>query len=165
MNTKKDVKESYRLILFDEYNNEITYETNPDSLTSHLIWKDENKRRNQLKKQNAIITQSYGEKVTVFQHMLKRAAKELNPEQLRLFLLLLSICDFENWIEVTQSDMAKELETQISHISRAMRGLKEKQFVQVIKKGKSNYYRINPLVAWKGSFESHKKIIDIEQKR
>lgn len=156
----KDKK--HKLIIFDEYTGNIELETDPDSLTSMLIRKEELRKKYQIKKDNLALTNRFGGKIFVFQYILQRASFELKPESLRLFSYLMGTCDFENWIEVNQSDIAKQLKTSPSNISRAMKQLKEKEYVQIIKKGTKNYYRINPEYLWKGSFESWKKVIEIK---
>lgn len=158
MNEKKP---KYRLAIWDEHTGNISVESNPDSLTSVLIWKEENKRRYKLKKDNAILIGKYGEKMSLFQEAMKKVAKELNAEEIRIFAILISVCDFENFIRVKQSDIAKELNMNTSHISRGLKGLKEKKFIEVYKNGKDNFYRISPEIGWKGSYDSWKKEINI----
>lgn len=153
-------RKAHKIVLIDEFNSEIVMESDINELTSTLIWKDESKRKWNLKKENAILVGKYGEKLSMFQYGFKRVAKELNPEQMRIFMIMLGICDFENWVKVPQKEIAEELEMEVPHISRGLKGLFEKGFIQKIKHGSSNFYRINPEIAWKGSYSSWKGEID-----
>lgn len=152
---------SCKILIYDEYNNEIKADIETDRLASMLVWKEEATRKKQLKQANKYLTQHYGEKVMIFQDVLKKASKELTSEELRILAYLMSVCDFENWIHLSQKEIGDEIEIQVPHISRAIGGLSKKGYVEIIKKNRSNYYRINPQVAWKGSFDNWKKVIQL----
>lgn len=152
-----------RVILIDEASGNIDYQSNADSLTSMLIWKDENKRRSQLKKTNALLVERYGEKVTMFQNALLRVAKELSPIENRVFLVLFGVCDYENFIRVPQKEIATELNEYIPNVSSALKSLEKKRFIEVYKHGRQSYYRINPELGWKGTYENWKKEIDLKE--
>ncbi len=153
---------SCKIIIYDEYNNEIKADIETDRLASMLVWKEETKRKKKLKQDNKYLTDLHGEKIMIFQDMLKRATKELTLEELKVFNYLIAICDFENWINISQKELATELSTQVSNISRAIKGISQKGYVEIIKKNNSNYYHINPEAAWKGTFENWKKVIELK---
>jgi DNA-binding MarR family transcriptional regulator len=157
---EKKVQAGAELVIFDKYQDKILVHTDTESLTSLLVYKNEQKRKYQLKKYNAILTSKYGEKTMVFQDILVKASIELKSEELRLLAFMLGVCEFENWIHLGQSEISKRMDIKIPHISRALKGLREKGYIEVIKKSGSNYYRINPEVAWKGSMEEWHKVIE-----
>ena len=156
------ITKACKIIIYDEYNNEIKADIDTDRLASMLVWKEESARRKKLKQANKFLTANFGEKIMIFQDILKKACKELTLEELKIFNYLIAICDFENWIHISQKDVATELSTQFQNVSRAIKGLSQKGYVEIIKKDRSNYYRINPEVAWKGSFDKWKNIIELK---
>ena len=139
------------LVLLKEYY-DITPDTNPEELIKRLDWKERNKR-------NKILRERYEDRIMVFQRMLKKAAKELNNREYRIFGYLLGIMEFENWINIPQREIAKELHIHYTDVSKAIKGLREKGYIEVIKKGRENYYRINPEIAWKGNLKEHIQIL------
>ena len=77
--------------------------------------------------------------------------KDLTGENYRVLLLLLSRLDFENWIQVTQSEISKKLNMKKQNVSRAMLTLEEKQIVfRGPKIGRTYSFRLNPDYGWKG---------------
>jgi len=130
----------------------ITKEVSEDELVSMLVWKDTKRRRK-------LIKHFLGEKIMVFQEILRKATKELKNDELKVFNYMLGIMDFENWINIPQKEIAKEIGFDERRVRRALKGLKEKGYIEVYRKGRGNYYRINPEIAWKGDEKSHLKII------
>ena len=78
-----------------------------------------------------------------------------------MFIYLLSITNFENYIDITQKEISEYLKIHKVNVSKAIKKLKEKKYIEVIKKSKyrSNCYRINANIAWKGSEKSHLKVL------
>ena len=77
--------------------------------------------------------------------------KELTGENYRVFLLLLSRLDFENWIQVTQSEITEKLQMKKQNVSRAILLLEKKGIVlRGAKIGRSYAFRLNPDFGWKG---------------
>jgi hypothetical protein len=77
--------------------------------------------------------------------------KELTLEPHRVLWLLLGRLDFENWIHVPQSEVARALEMQRSHVSRAIKLLVKKGIIlKSPNTGKLYAYRLNPHYGWKG---------------
>lgn len=151
------------LIIFDKNQNQIIVHTDMDILASKLVYKKEQKIKYEAKKYNAILTSIYGEKVMVFQEILKRSSKELGYEEIRVFNFMVGLCEFENWIHISQSDLSSELSIKPSNISRSIKGLKEKGYIEVIKKSNNNYYRLKPNVGWKGKMEEWVKVINLNK--
>ena len=145
-------KEEFELLaLLKEYY-EITPDTNPKELIKRLDWKERNKR-------NRILRERYEDRIMVFQRMLKKAVKELNNREYRVFGYLLGVMEFENWINIPQREIAEELNMHYTDVSKAIKGLREKGYILVMKKGRENYYRINPAIAWKGNLRDHIQIL------
>lgn len=77
--------------------------------------------------------------------------KDIKWETYRVLVYILSILDFENWIQVPLSDIANELEMQRSHVSRAIKVLESKDILlRGHRVGKSYAFRLNPDFGWKG---------------
>ena len=81
--------------------------------------------------------------------------KDLTGENYRVLLLLLSRLDFENWIQITQSDIVKTLDMKKQNVSRAMLLLEEKGIIlRGPKVGRSYAFRLNPYYGWKGKVKN-----------
>ena len=143
------VKVKYLDVETGEY---ISKEISEEELVAKLEWKDRSRHRK-------IIRQYYGEKIMIFQAILKKAVKELSNDELKVFNYMLGIMDFENWIHIPQKELAKDIGFDLRRLQRALKGLKEKKYIEVYKKGRSNYYRINPEIAWKGKERAHIKVL------
>lgn len=77
--------------------------------------------------------------------------KELTGETLRIFLLLSARLDFENWIQISQKEIAEKLGMKKQNVSRSMKILESKSIILKIEaSGRSNAYRLNPHYGWKG---------------
>ena len=81
--------------------------------------------------------------------------KELTGENYRVLLLLLSRLDFENWIQVTQSEITEKLQMKKQNVSRAISLLEQKGIIlRGPKVGRSNAFRLNPYFGWKGKVKN-----------
>ena len=91
--------------------------------------------------------------VAVYQQALSNIADmNLPNEQYRVFLKLLSKVDFDNYLRVSQQNIADELNMNQSSVARAIKGLKEKTIiVEGPRAGFNKTYRLNPYIAHKGS--------------
>lgn len=70
---------------------------------------------------------------------------ELDGVDLRVFLYLFSRLDFENYMRVSQLEIAEVLERRKEHISRSMRKLTEKRIIlEGGKVNRSSTWRLNP---------------------
>lgn len=97
---------------------------------------------------------------TMNQDALKILAKELNHEQFKVLMMLLADLDYENYIQITQQDIADSLGMKKSNVSRAVKGLINLRIVlEGPKVGRSKTYRLNEQFGWKGSVPNHKKAL------
>ena len=145
-------EEKARIIVFKEDTQEIYVDVDLEQVARMLIYKENRRIRK-------AIRAFYGDKIMIFQEMLKKAVKELKNDELKVFNYFLSVMDFENWINIPQKEIAKDLGIHRVNVSKAIKGLREKGYIQVIKKSGENYYRINANIAWKGSEKSHLKVL------
>ena len=95
--------------------------------------------------------------------------KDLKGETYRVLLILLSQLDFENWIQITQKEIAEILEMKKSQVSRAINILEDKEIIlRGPKIGRAYAFRLNPDFGWKGKIrnlnEYRKDKFDDEQK-
>jgi DNA-binding transcriptional MocR family regulator len=79
-----------------------------------------------------------------------------SAEAWRVLALLLGRIDFENWINVSQADVARELGLKRQNVARALAQLLELGAVlEGPKVGLHRTYRLNPSYGWKGSAVNH----------
>ena len=82
--------------------------------------------------------------------------KELTGETIRVWLHFLGFLGFENFIVVSQKDVAKELDLKASNVSRAIKILiKKKMLVTGPRVGRTYSYRLNMKQVWKGSAKAY----------
>ena len=92
-----------------------------------------------------------------FQEAFKKVSEdpEINPEMTRVWLNLLSRLGFENWVAVPQVEIAKDLNMQRANVSRAIRGLLQKELlIRGPKLGRTSAYKLNSNYAWKGKIRN-----------
>ncbi|MFU8899854.1 MAG: MarR family transcriptional regulator, partial [Roseinatronobacter sp.] len=66
--------------------------------------------------------------------------------------------DFENFIQISQAEIAAELEMQRSNVSRSMKRLIDLGVIRPGPKvGRSLTYQLHPDLAWKGKSKTHHK--------
>ena len=95
--------------------------------------------------------------------MLKLAQLNLPNEQYRVFLALISKVDFDNYLRISQTEMAKELGMSRPNVARAIKGLCNLSIiVEGPRAGLNKTYRLNPYIAHKGK-DKKKTIVDFEQ--
>lgn len=140
------------ITFYDKDLGEILASVDPEELVKVLAWKDKRRR-------SKVINEFYGRKVMVFQKILERASKELTEGELKVFVYMLGVMDFENWINIPQKQIAKEIGLNPTNINKIIKRLKEKGYIEIYKKGRENYYRIRPEVAWKGTEREHLKVL------
>ncbi|WP_206818602.1 helix-turn-helix domain-containing protein, partial [Chroococcus sp. FPU101] len=76
-------------------------------------------------------------------------------DALRVFIKVCAKLDFQNWIQISQTDLAKELNIDKYRISKAFKLLTEKGIVlSGPKAGRSFAYRLNPDYGWKGKVKN-----------
>ena len=95
--------------------------------------------------------------------------KDLKGETYRVLLYLLSILDFENWIQIQQKEIANELQMHKQHINRAIKLLENKEIIlRGEKSGRSYSFRLNPHFGWKGkvkNLDEYRKEKDNQESR
>ena len=96
------------------------------------------------------------------QNPVKQIAKtNIGGEAMRVFLLMCGELDFENWINLSQTAIANDLNMTPSHVSRAIARLKNEQIIlEGPKVGRARTYRMNPAYGWKGSAKSHREALN-----
>lgn len=79
------------------------------------------------------------------------AMQNLPNQEYRVLMYLMSKLDFENYLRVTQMSIAEALNMKQSAVSRAIRGLLEKDvLITGPQVGTAKTYRLNPRMAYKG---------------
>ena len=93
-----------------------------------------------------------GSWVAVFQDVLGWLAKQSLPlEQYRVLMFLMCKLDFSNYIRITQTEVARELNMHQPHVSRAIKGLLALDIIaEGPHVGNAKTYRLNPRMAHKG---------------
>lgn len=91
-----------------------------------------------------------------FVHLAKLG---LRGKEMQVLMLVMGKLDFENWIRISQSDIAKELELDRSVISRSIKKLVEEGILHKGPKvGTSFTYRLDPGFGVKGRAKNQKRI-------
>ena len=89
------------------------------------------------------------------------ARKDVSARTLRVFLLMASKCDFENWLHVPLTDVANELDIEKANVTRAIQQLEELGILlRGPKVGRSNTFRFNPNAGWKGKVHKLRPAMD-----
>lgn len=79
------------------------------------------------------------------------ARKDVGLEEWRVFVFLNARLDFNNLIQVPQSEIAEALGMQRQNVNRAVRKLEELGVIlRGPKVGRSSTWRLNPNAGWKG---------------
>lgn len=93
------------------------------------------------------------------QDTLKKVNAErraLGLEGIVVFNALMARLDFENYIQVSQADIASEVDMKRPNVNRAIKRLEELGFIrQGPKVGRSFTYQLHPELAWKGKGKAH----------
>jgi predicted transcriptional regulator len=87
-------------------------------------------------------------------------------EDYRVLFALLERLDFENFINVCQADIAKDLDMDRAGVNRAIKRLiAVEAILEGPKVGINRTYRINPNFGWKGSVGNHKKTVSDQMRQ
>ena len=87
--------------------------------------------------------------------MLLAKDKDIKGETHRVLWLIIGILDFENWVQLSITDIAKELEMHQPDVSKAMKKLEEKEIIlRGPKVGRSYAFMLNPEFGWKGKVKN-----------
>lgn len=104
-----------------------------------------------------------GDYIRVFQDVLLEAAKdrELNLTDHRVLLVILTRMEFENYFNLTQSEIGELLGIDRSNVARSLQKLEQKKLIVAIgQTGRKKIYVINPHVAFK---TKAKGLTDLEE--
>ena len=81
--------------------------------------------------------------------------KDIKGETHRVLWIIIGILDFENWVQLSITDMAKELKMHQPDVSKAMKVLEEKEIIlRGPKVGRSYAFMLNPEFGWKGKVKN-----------
>lgn len=88
--------------------------------------------------------------------MQKLATANLGEQSHRVLLMLLARLDFENWINVSQAELARQLGMKRQNVNSAMRRLvAEGVVLEGPKVGGHGTFRLDPGYGWKGAAKTH----------
>jgi len=98
--------------------------------------------------------------VAMSQSALDAIAEIERLEDLRVLMKLLAKLDFDNYIQISQVEVATALDMDKSQVNRAIKRLIERGIIlKGPKIGRSNTYRLNPHYGWKGSARGHQRAL------
>ena len=81
--------------------------------------------------------------------------KDIKGETHRVLWIIIGILDFENWVQLSVTEIAKELGMHRPDVSKAMKVLEEKEIIlRGPKVGRSYAFMLNPDFGWKGKVEN-----------
>ena len=88
------------------------------------------------------------------------AQSNLSGNDFKVLMKLLSVLDYENLIQVSQAEIARELNMHRQHVQRSIKRLMDLGIVlEGVKIGISRSYRLNPSFGWKGSAKGHREAL------
>ncbi len=95
--------------------------------------------------------------------------KDIKGETYRVLFFICARLDFENWVQISITEIAKELGMHQPDVSKAMKVLEEKEIIlRGPKVGRSYAFMLNPEFGWKGKVknldEYRKERDDIEHR-
>jgi hypothetical protein len=79
---------------------------------------------------------------------------EISKISLRVLMYLMGTLDFENYIQVRQSEIVNELSIDKGNVSRAVRCLVDRGIISKRVSGKLSGYRLNEFYGWKGKVKN-----------
>ena len=87
------------------------------------------------------------------------ADHSLGMQAVRTLVAMLEHMDFENRVEISQKDLALELEIDQSALAKASRALVEYGFIERMA-NRRGWYRVSPRLCWKGSTKTLTKELE-----
>lgn len=103
---------------------------------------------------------SFQRHFTMNQDALMILVQNLKGEELRVFMMLLSELDYENYIQIQQTDIASKLDMQKQNVNRSIKRLLEIGVINEGPKiGRSRTYNLNASFGWKGTVTNHRKAL------
>lgn len=95
--------------------------------------------------------------------------KEIKGETHRVLWFIGGILDFENWVQLSVSEIAEELELKRPNVSRAIKLLEKKEIIiRGPKVGRCYAFMLNPEFGWKGkvkNLDEYRKERDEQENR
>lgn len=92
--------------------------------------------------------------------LMALANANLGEQALRVLLSVIARLDFENFLLLSQADLAKALGMDRGDVSKALGKLEAAGvLVRGPKAGRSSTFRLNPAYGWKGSASNHQKAL------
>ena len=81
--------------------------------------------------------------------------KDIKGETYRVLFFICARLDFENWVQLSNTEIANELDLKRPHVSRAIKVLEEKEIIlRGPKIGRSYAFMLNPEFGWKGKVKN-----------
>ena len=81
--------------------------------------------------------------------------KDIKGETHRVLWFIIGILDFENWVQLSVTEIAEELKMHRPDVSKAMKVLENKEIIlRGPKVGRSYAFRLNPYFGWKGKVKN-----------
>jgi predicted transcriptional regulator len=109
---------------------------------------------------------SYGRWFAMNQDVMAAFKQFKRVEDYRVLFALLERLDFENFINASQADIAKDLDIDRSNVNRAIKRLiAAEAILEGPKVGINRTYRLNPNFGWKGSVGNHKKAVSDQMRQ
>ena len=85
---------------------------------------------------------------------------DLQGRDYQVFFALMQQLDYENLIQVSQTDIAKKLNMRLPHVNRSVKALIDLGIIlEGPRIGRSRSFRLNPHFGWKGSAKGHHKAL------
>lgn len=95
--------------------------------------------------------------------------KDIKGETYRVLFFICARLDFENWVQISVTEIAKELGMHQPDVSKAMKVLETKEIIlRGPKVGRSYAFMLNPEFGWKGkvkNLDEYRKERDEEERR
>jgi hypothetical protein len=92
--------------------------------------------------------------------LMKLAQANLGKEAMQVLFAALAKLDFENWLSLSHSDLARELGLKRPNVSRAIaRLIDEGVLIAGPKLHGRGTYTLNPQYGWKGSAKGHQQAL------
>lgn len=99
--------------------------------------------------------------IMAFQDRLIDIAKdtEIDPVDKNLLMYFFGKLDWENYLQVTQDEIAKDLKMRQPNVARSIKALINRGYIEKRKIGRNNVYRISKDFVWKGKVSLRSKVV------
>lgn len=92
--------------------------------------------------------------------LMALATGDFGKEAYQVFFGVIAMLDFENWIQLNQSELSEKLKMKRQNFNRALLKLEnEKILLRGPRVGRSTTFRLNPNYGWKGSAKKHNEAL------